>query len=118
MPSKRVLPLLVAVLALAVAGCGGSSSDESAGAGQATTETSSATTGSGEELDNGSPAYQGGYELCSQGPPAEVASLYGVDPPTAEAVADAIAEQVGGGGSEQDRTEGRQGCLDAFTAQK
>jgi uncharacterized lipoprotein len=118
MPSKRILSLFLVVLALAVAGCGGSSSDESAGDGQATTETSPATTGGEEDVDKGSPAYQGGYELCSQGTPAEVASLYGVDPPTTDAVAGAISEQVGGGGSEQNRVEGRQGCLDAFAAQK
>lgn len=115
--TRHVLPLLLAALLLALAaGCGGG---DGGGDGSAGGTTSAETTGEGGEESEaeGDPenvAYQGAYELCAEGTVEEIAGLYGIDPPDPEVVAEAIAEQVGGGLSPDDFEQGRLGCLAAF----
>ncbi len=92
--------MLVAVL---LAGCGGG------GSGGATAGGTSDAGGAGAQ----SGAYQGGFEICSDGTVEEIANLYGVPEGTAEAVAEVIAEAVSGG-TPEDATNATQGCLDAF----
>ena len=119
--TRHALLLLLAALLLALAaGCGGGDDGgNGSGAGTTTTE----TTGSGEEddgegagaeADPENVAYQGAYELCAEGTVEEIAGLYGIDPPDPEVVAEAIAEQVGGGLRPDDFEQGRLGCLAAF----
>lgn len=101
-----VLTSVLAASALLLAGCGGGGSSTATGGG--------ATTGDGAH----SGAYRGGHEICSGGTVAEISTLYGVTPPTKEAVAKVIAEAVSGGSSPKDATDATQGCLDAFAEQK
>ena len=102
MRAALLLASTVLVSAVLLAGCGG-------GAGSATT--SGPTTAAGGERQSG--AYEGGFEICSGGTVEEIANLYGVSEPKAEAVADVIAEAVSGG-TPADAANARQGCLDAF----
>jgi hypothetical protein len=105
-PPPRVLLRLTATLVLA--GCGGGGADggsaaDGGGGGTTTTEASAPE----EDADPSSVAYQGAYELCA---------AYGIDPPTNDAVADAIAEQVAGGLSPGEVEQGRLGCLAGLEA--
>ncbi len=89
-----------------MAACGG-------GGGSATTAgPTTALDGDGGQ----SGAYQGGFEICSGGTVEEIATLYGVAPPTAKAVAGVIAEAVSGG-TPEDAADATQGCLDGFEQQ-
>jgi hypothetical protein len=119
--SLLTLILLAAVLGVA-AGCGGddggSAANGSPPAAESGGEDGEDEDAGGEEGsaegDPGNVAYQGAYELCAEGSIAEISALYGIDPPDAEAAAEAIAEQVGGGLNTQDFEQGRLGCLAAF----
>jgi hypothetical protein len=127
---SRTLHLLTLILIAAVlgvaAGCGGDDDGGGSAANGSTTTPESGAGGEGGEDedagdeesegegDPGNVAYQGAYELCAEGSVAEISALYGIDPPDAEAAAEAIAEQVGGGLSSEDFEQGRFGCLAAF----
>lgn len=115
--TRHALLLLLAALLLALAaGCGGGDGGNGSGAGTTTTETTGPGEDDGEdaEADPENVAYQGAYELCAEGTVEEIAGLYGIDPPDPEVVAEAIAEQVGGGLRPDDFEQGRLGCLAAF----
>ena len=116
----RPFPLLLVLLlagALALAGCGGGGGTGGAagdvGDGDATTEASAPVD---EDADPDNVAYQGAYELCVAESVESLASVYGIDPPTNEAVAEAIAEQVAGGLPASDVEQGRLGCLAGLEA--
>jgi hypothetical protein len=114
-PSPLVLLLLTATLVLA--GCGGGGADggsaaDGGGGGTTTTEASAPE----EDADPSSVAYQGAYELCAAESVESIAATYGIDPPTNDAVADAIAEQVAGGLSPGEVEQGRLGCLAGLEA--
>ena len=104
--ASRFAPVLLASAVL-LAGCGG-------GGGGGATVGGTSDTGGGAEKSG---AYQGGFEICSDGTVEEIASLYGVPEGTAEAVAEVIAEAVSGG-TPADATNATQGCLDAFAQQQ
>jgi hypothetical protein len=54
--------------------------------------------------------------LCAAESVESIAATYGIDPPTNDAVADAIAEQVAGGLSPGEVEQGRLGCLAGLEA--
>jgi hypothetical protein len=113
--SRLALTALLAALLALGAGCGGGESSD--GGGATTTETSGTEPDDGGDEAEGDPsnvAYQGAFELCAEESVESLAGLYGIDPPTEDAVADAIAEQVAGGLGEADIEQGRLGCLAAF----
>jgi hypothetical protein len=128
----RPLTLLLALLLagiLALAGCGGGGDDSADDGGstptttQTTTESTDTTTEStetspavDEDADPSNVAYQGAYELCVAESVESLASVFGIDPPTNAAVADAVAEQVAGGLPESDLEQGRLGCLAGLEA--
>lgn len=109
--------LLVALLGLG-AGCGGGDAASPDGGGTTTespsTEPDDDDDGEEAEADPSNVAYQGAFELCAAESVESIAGLYGIDPPTEDAVADAIAEQVAGGLGAADIEQGRLGCLAAF----
>jgi hypothetical protein len=123
-PVALLVTLLLAGLLAGAAGCGGSGGDGAAATEAATTggeepaeETETEPEEGEEPAAEANPdnvAYQGAYELCSDGTVEELAGLFGIDPPTEDAVAEAIAEQVGGGLSAADFEQGRLGCLAAL----
>jgi hypothetical protein len=115
-PTFLPLALLLAGT-LALAGCGGGGADggsaaDGGGGGTTTTEASAPE----EDADPSSVAYQGAYELCAAESVESIAATYGIDPPTNDAVADAIAEQVAGGLSPGEVEQGRLGCLAGLEA--
>jgi hypothetical protein len=116
-PSTPLLVLLLLAGTLALAGCGGGGgnggSADDGGNGTTTTEASAPVD---EDADPGNVAYQGAYELCVAESVESLASVYGIDPPTNEAVAEAIAEQVAGGLPPSDVEQGRLGCLAGLEA--
>jgi hypothetical protein len=122
--TRPFTPLLVLLLAgiLALAGCGGGGggSAEDGGSTPATTETTPESTETSpavdEDADPNNVAYQGAYELCVAESLESLASVFGIDPPTNDAVADAVAEQVAGGLPESDLEQGRLGCLAGLEA--
>jgi hypothetical protein len=93
--------LLAAFAALLLAGCGGGNDS---GGDVASRE---------GEISPDAAAYQGGYELCAADTIDNLAVIYGVAA-TKEAISTAIGEQVGGGGSDADRANGKAGCLKAL----
>lgn len=126
--TRPFTPLLALLLAgiLALAGCGGGGGGGSAddgGSTPATTESTDTSTEStetspavDEDADPNNVAYQGAYELCVAESVESLASVFGIDPPTNDAVADAVAEQVAGGLPESDLEQGRLGCLAGLEA--
>jgi hypothetical protein len=122
--TRPFTPLLVLLLAgiLALAGCGGGGggSADDGGSTPATTETTPESTETSpavdEDADPNNVAYQGAYELCVAESLESLASVFGIDPPTNDAVADAVAEQVAGGLPESDLEQGRLGCLAGLEA--
>jgi hypothetical protein len=122
--TRPFTPLLVLLLAgiLALAGCGGGGggSADDGGSTPATNETTPESTETSpavdEDADPNNVAYQGAYELCVAESLESLASVFGIDPPTNDAVADAVAEQVAGGLPESDLEQGRLGCLAGLEA--
>ena len=93
--------LLAALAALLLAGCGGG------GGGNGDVASREG------EINPDAAAYQGGYELCAADTVENLAVIYGTKA-TKQAIATAIGEQVGGGGSDADRANGKAGCLKAL----
>lgn len=86
---------------LALAGCGGDSGGNGGGG-----------DGAGG-VDKEGAAYEAAFDICRGGVKA-TADAYAVEA-TEEAVAQIVVEQVSGG-SVQDESSARQGCLDALAA--
>jgi hypothetical protein len=105
-PLLLALPL-VAVAAVAAAGCSGGGGSSAGGSGG-----SGSSSGGSGKVQTTSTAYQGGFDTCSGGTVAEIADMYGVPEKTPDAVAEVVAEQLSGGSGEHDSM--KQGCLDAF----
>lgn len=95
--------LLAAFAAFVLAGCGGG--DDDGGRGDVASREG--------VISPDSAAYQGGFELCDADTLENLAVIYGTEP-TRDAISTAIGEQVGGGGSDADRANGKAGCLAAL----